>query len=58
MISSVPQDAIHIAVDKCIRDKGMGVWRGSMGVSLERFCEAAVGLAAIRQDMKVHPENY
>lgn len=43
---------------ECVRKKGGGGWRGSMGVSLEKFCEAygLVEMHKIRR--KDHPELY
>jgi hypothetical protein len=42
----------------CVRNKGSGNWHGSMGISLEKFCEAAGDLQALEEDRKEHPERY
>lgn len=44
--------------EECVRKKGFGEWRGSMGVSLEKFCEGVGNLAALKQHRADHPEKY
>jgi hypothetical protein len=42
---------------RCIDEKGSG-WRGSMGMTLEQYCEGVVAYQGIMRDMKQHPERY
>jgi len=42
---------------ECLREKGAGQWQGSMGGTLEQFCDAAGKLAALHQRCLDHPEQ-
>jgi hypothetical protein len=51
------------AVQECISNKGRLAngavgWRGSSGVTLEKFCEGAAAYDTIVSDMRAHPERY
>jgi hypothetical protein len=51
------------AVQECISNKGRLAngavgWRGSSGVTLEKFCEGAAAYDTIVRDMREHPERY
>lgn len=52
----------QIAAEQCVREKGYGSWRGSLGVSLEEFCDLAARLHfhAKRQNerRRDYPELY
>ena len=43
---------------KCVRNKGGGHWRGSLGVTLEQFCEGVGNIRALAEHKKDHPEKY
>ena len=44
--------------DRCIVYKGNGAWRGSSGITLEKFCEAAGALKALQAERRDHPERF
>jgi hypothetical protein len=52
------QDLARDKAAECVRNKGYGNWVGSMGMTLEKFCEAAGNLSALQQHRKDHPEKY
>lgn len=41
--------------ERCIRNKGEGEWRGSMGITLAEFCKAAANLEVLRMVCKEDP---
>ena len=42
---------------ECVQQRGAGNWRASMGVTLEKFCDAAGALVAHGQMCSDHPEK-
>ncbi len=50
--------AIRPETQECVMEKGNGHWVGSMGITLEKFCESATALQLLEQDRREHPENY
>lgn len=60
-IPSKPYTYAQLASDeaaRCIRNKGDGQWRGSMGISLDTFCQAVGRLEMLRAQRKDHPELF
>ena len=57
-----PKTQVELETEKCVREKGYGNWRGSLGVSLEQFCDLAVRMhfdAKQRlEDRRNYPELY
>lgn len=49
-------DLAAMETQSCIRSKGDGHWRASMGVTLETFCRTAGNIEARRELCKSHPE--
>ncbi|MBX3447554.1 MAG: hypothetical protein KF765_12440 [Parvibaculaceae bacterium] len=58
VIAEGPKTQIEIDTEQCIREKGFGNWRGSLGISLEQFCKASAQYKAILQHRRDHPELY
>lgn len=42
----------------CVRNKGGGHWRGSLGVTLEDFCQGVGNIKSMTAHRKAHPEKY
>ncbi len=53
-----PYTELGDRAQRCIDNKGDGEWYGSMGISLQKFCEGAAALQDLEEDRKTHPENY
>lgn len=51
-------DIARDAAASCVRNKGGGHWRGSLGVTLEQFCEGVGNIQAMTAHRKAHPEKY
>lgn len=43
---------------KCVARNGDGVWRGSMGLSLDEYCRGAAKALAVRDYRLEHPEKF
>lgn len=50
-------DLARMETEQCIRRNGDGEWTGSLGVTLERFCEAKGNLAAIKRGCEIDPSK-
>lgn len=52
------QDIARDEAADCVRNKGGGHWRGSLGVTLEQFCQGVGNIQALTAHRKAHPEQY
>jgi hypothetical protein len=55
-----PKNTTELAqmeAESCIRNKGDGEWRGSLGVSLETFCKTKGALIGIKKACEINPSK-
>lgn len=48
-------DIGKMVTERCIRTNGDGEWRGSLGITLEMYCQAKGSMEAIKEGCKINP---
>lgn len=50
-------DLAEMETERCIRLRGDGEWRGSLGVSLETFCKTKGALIGLKRACELNPSR-